>query len=233
MDNETIVGGYAFGDHLNLEEFSANGVSQVETELSPDDNQYTIRFYGRDGELIQEQRVPAVWTEAETFDVETGQVGELPRLVFDGDGLSYYGDNGDYLWRADGVGVTTQSTSSNQYHMAGRNLNIQDIFGFYDTDTRIDDDRRYGNPYVRRYTEEEMRESAEDYLRMTHGSRAEQRDNFIRMRSRHFDEMFLKGEWNTHENDEQPDIQAERGGALDEFLEEFKPHNTTPERSDE
>ena len=191
MDNETIVGGYAFGDHLNIEEFSANGVSQVEIELSPDDNQYTIRFYGRDGELIQEQRVPAVWTEAETFDVETGQVGELPRLVFDGDGLSYYGDNGDYLWRADGVGVTTQSTSSNQYHMAGRNLNIQDIFGFYDTDTRIDDDRRYGNPYVRRYTEEEMRESAEDYLRMTHGSRAEQRDNFIRMRSRHFDEMFL------------------------------------------
>lgn len=233
MDNETIVGGYAFGDHLNLEEFSANGVSQVETELSPDDNQYTIRFYGRDGELIQEQRVPAVWTEAETFDVETGQVGELPRLVFGGDGLSYYGDNGDYLWRAYGVGVTTQSTSSNQYHMAGRNLNIQDVFGFYDTDTRIDDDRRYGNPYVRRYTEEEMRESAEDYLRMTHGSRAERRDNFIRMRSRHFDEMFLKGEWNTHENDEQPDIQAERGGALDEFLEEFKPHNTTPERSDE
>ena len=222
MDNETIVGGYAFGDHLNLEEFSANGVSQVETELSPDDNQYTIRFYGRGGELIQEQRVPAVWTETETFDVETGQVGELPRLVFDGDGISYYGDNGDYLWRADGVGVTTQSTSSNQYHMAGRNLNIQ-----------IDEDRQYGNPYVRRYTEEEMRESAEDYIRMAYGSRAEQRDNFIRMRSRHFDEMFLKGEWRTHENDEQPDIEAERGGALDEFLEEFKPHNTTPERSDE
>lgn len=31
---------------------------------------------------------------------------------------------------------------------------------------------------------------------------------------------------------EQPDIKDERGGALDEFLDEFKPQ-TTPERSDE
>lgn len=38
------------------------------------------------------------------------------------------------------------------------------------------------------------------------------------------------GKWNI--TDEEPDISAERGGALDEFLDEFKPH-TTPERSDE
>lgn len=40
----------------------------------------------------------------------------------------------------------------------------------------------------------------------------------------------LLGEWETTE--EEPDIKAERGGALDEFLDEFKPQ-TTPERSDE
>ena len=40
----------------------------------------------------------------------------------------------------------------------------------------------------------------------------------------------LLGEWKTIE--EEPDIKAERGGALDEFLDEFKPQ-TTPERSDE
>lgn len=40
----------------------------------------------------------------------------------------------------------------------------------------------------------------------------------------------LLGEWKTTE--EEPDIKAERGGALDEFLDEFKPQ-TTPERSDE
>ena len=38
------------------------------------------------------------------------------------------------------------------------------------------------------------------------------------------------GKWNI--TYEEPDIKAERGGALDEFLDEFKPQ-TTPERSDE
>lgn len=206
-------------------------VVQVDTALNPDDNQYTIRFYGRDGELIQEQRVPVQWAETEAIDVNTGQITSLPRLEFEDGGLTYYGTAGDFLWRADGVGVTTQSTSSNEYRVAGRNLDIGEIFGPFDTDTRMNDDERYGNPYLRRHAEDE-RGRAEDYLRMTYGTRTEMREDFIRMRSKYLDEMFLKSERKMPE-DEQPDIQAERGGALDEFLEEFKPHNTTPERSDE
>lgn len=205
---------------------------QVDTTLNPDDNQYTVRFYGRDGELIQEQRVPVQWTETEAVDVDTGQITGLPRLEFDDGVLTYYGTAGDFLWRADGVGVTTQGTSSNEYHMAGRNLDIEEIFGPFDTDTRMDDDERYGNPYVRRYTEGE-RDRAEEYLRMTYGTSTEMREDFVRMRSRYLDEMFLKGEWKIPDDEEQPDIKDERGGALDEFLEEFKPQKTTPERSDE
>ena len=68
---------------------------------------------------------------------------------------------------------------------------------------------------------------------MTYGTRTEMRENFVRMRSRYLDEMFLKGEWKIPDDEEQPDIKDERGGALDEFLEEFKPQKTNPERSDE
>ena len=138
---------------------------------------------------------------------------------------------GDFLWRADGVGVTVQSTSSNEYRMAGRNLDIEEIFGPFDTDTRMDDDERYGNPYIRRHTEDE-RDRAEDYLRMVHGTRTELRDDFIRIRRRHLDETYLKGEWKIPEEEEQPDIQEEHGGALDDFLEKFTPQKTTTERSD-
>ena len=178
---------------------------QVDTTLNPDDNQYTVRFYRGDGELIQEQRVPVQWTETGAVDVDTGQITGLPRLEFDDGGLTYYGTAGDF---------------------------IEEIFGPFDTDTRMDDDERYGNPYVRRYTEGE-RDRAEEYLRMTYGTRTEMRENFVRMRSRYLDEMFLKGEWKIPDNEEQPDIKDERGGALDEFLEEFKPQKTNPERSDE
>ena len=73
---------------------------------------------------------------------------------------------------------------------------------------RAYDDANYGNPYVRRYAET-LREE---------GLRHLERD------------FHLLGKWNI--TDEEPDIKAERGGALDEFLDEFKPQ-TTPERSDE
>ena len=97
----------------------------------------------------------------------------------------------------------------------------------------MDDDERYGNPYIRRYVEGELRDRAEERLRMTYGTRTELREDFLRTRSRHLDEIFLKGEWKIPEEEEQPDIQEERGGALDEFLEKFTPQKTTPERSDE
>lgn len=42
---------------------------------------------------------------------------------------------------------------------------------------------------------------------------------------------YLYGEWTGGEDKEQ-DIKAERGGALDEFIDGLRPQETTPERSD-
>ena len=238
MGDETfITGGYVLGEDLDI-----GGVAQVDTALNQDDNMYTVRFYGRNGELIQEQQVAAnladlnaVTTVSEDDilhgDTEPGL--RIPYMTLNDDGLNYYGEDGDLLWRADRTMMYAQSTSSNEYHMAGRNFDIEEIFGPYDTDTRMDDDERYGNPYVRRYVEGELRDRAEEHLRMTYGTRTELREDFIRARNRHLDEIFLKGEWKIPQEEEQPDIQEERGGALDEFLEKFTPQKTTPERSDE
>ena len=54
--------------------------------------------------------------------------------------------------------------------------------------------------------------------------------NTIQSRNAQMIKDLLWGELKTTE--EEPDIKAERGGALDEFLDEFKPQ-TTQERSDE
>ena len=74
---------------------------------------------------------------------------------------------------------------------------------------RAYDDEYYGNPYVRRYSET-VRE--EDLQRL--------------------ERVFCFGGWDTSDGEDEPEIKEERGGALDEFLDEFKPQ-TTPERSDE
>lgn len=55
----------------------------------------------------------------------------------------------------------------------------------------------YGNPYVRRYVREE-------YLQR-------------------LERVFCFGGWDTSDGEDEPEIKEERGGALDEFLDEFKP----------
>lgn len=244
------------GQTISLGTLSEDQVAQVDAALNPEDNLYTVRFYGRDGELLQEQQLPVQFTEYDAATTisnddmlqsispfEDEWETEMPEpvhrlgvqhLELTGDGLNFYGDDNELLWRADGTGMyTAQGTSSTEYRTA---LNMPNFWQtpIYDADTRIDDDdARYGNPYIRRYVEGELRDRAEEYLRTTYGTRTEQREDFIRMRSRHLDEVFLKGEWKIPEEEEQPDIQDERGGALDEFLEKFTPQKITPERSDE
>lgn len=245
-EGHTIVGGYVIGDELDIGDIGVDGATQWETTLNPDDNLYTVRFYGRNGELIEERKMPVDWSETEfaaihdedtperdihlntdeTWRAEfTGFDGTgIPHMTYDGNGLNFYGEDGELLWRADGVGMYTQGTSSAEY--PARNFNLDGWPAIYDADTRLTDDdyARYLNA---------TRESAEDYLRMIHGSRTEQREHFIRTRSRYLDEIFLKGEWKILEEEEQPDIEDERGGALDEFLNGFKPQKTKSERSDE
>ena len=74
---------------------------------------------------------------------------------------------------------------------------------------RAYDDAYYGNPYVRRYAETVREED-----------------------SQRLERIFCFGGWDTSDDEDEPEIKEERGGALDEFLDEFKPQ-TTPERSDE
>lgn len=238
MGDETfIAGGYVLGEDLDI-----GRVAQVDTALNQDDNMYTVRFYGRDGELIQEQQVAAnladlnaVTTVSEDDILQDDMTPGLriPYMTLGGDRVNYYGEDDDLLWSVDSTGMYVQSASSAEYHSA---LNMRDLWQMpaYDADTAITDDyERYSNPYIRRCNEGELRDRAEEYLRTTYGTRTEMREDFIRTRSRHLDEIFLKGEWKIPEEEEQPDIQDERGGALDEFLEKFTPQKITPERSDE
>ena len=80
------------------------------------------------------------------------------------------------------------------------------------------DNDNYENQYIRRYEEEAGR-----HLRGWEWQASSIADKYIK--------IFCDGEWIVGEN-EQPDIKEEQGGALDEFLDEFKPQTTT-ERSDE
>ena len=160
-------------------------VKQVQTQFLPESNEYLIRYFGRDGGLVQELRMAA--------DV-AAPYGTLDRdLTFEipSDGLRI-----PYL-----VYGIEQATSSNEYHLSGRNLNLNldDICAPFDMDT---------SPGLENLGE-------------------------LELGSEWLDEIFLpNADW-AMKQAEESDIEEERGGALDEFLDEFKPHNTTPERSDE
>lgn len=179
-------------------------VNQVQTQFLPESNEYLIRYFGHDGELVQELRVAAdvaapygTLDRDLTFEIPTSEP-HVPYMVYGTDGLCFYDGNGEMLWRANGGQMYAQGTSSNEYHMAGRNLDLGDIFGPFDMDT---------SPGLSNLGELAI---DTDYL----------------------DEVFFpSGDWVRIK--EEPDIEAERGGALDEFLEKFKSQKTNPERSDE
>lgn len=202
----------------------AREVAQTQTEFLPDSNEYLIRYFGIDGALLTEQRITA-------DAIEQFNNIHVPHMEYDMNGMRWYDTSGEMVWRADGTGAYVQGTSSNEYSMAGRNLDIDaEIFGPFDTDT--EPMFTLTESEYQRYLDM-TRDSAERYLDITYGTRTELREDFLRTRSRHLDEIFLKGEWKIPEEEEQPDIKDERGGALDEFLEKFTPQKITPERSDE
>lgn len=133
----------------------------------------------------------------------------VPHMEYDMNGMRWYDESGEVAWQTDGAGVYVRGTNSDEYCMASRNLDIDaEIFGPFDIET----EPRHT------LTEKEY----QMYL-----------DSLIRTRGRHLYETYIKGEWKILEEEEQSDIQEERGGALDEFLEKFTPQKTTPERSDE
>lgn len=136
----------------------ATAVNQTQTEYLPESNEYLVRYFGYDNELLCEHRIAAeeVMDGSITLSNIYSSFTEEERLAYDD------------LIRAMG--------SSNQ------NVRFEFDYG----DFKYYDDETVFLPTLDLVSESEG-----------------------------------------------VDIEAERGGALDEFLEEFKPHNTTPERSDE
>lgn len=170
-------------------------VNQVHTQFLQESNEYLIRYFGHDGELVEELRmaadVVAPYGAAERdliFEIPASEL-HVPHMVYGTDGLRYYDSNGEMLWRADGGQMYIQSTSSNEYHVAVRTFDLDTSPGLSNCGELAIDT---------------------DYL----------------------DEVFFPN-GDCVRIKEEPDVEDERGGALDEFLEEFKLHNTTQERSDE
>lgn len=196
----------------------AREVAQTQTEFLPDSNEYLIRYFGVDGALLSEQRITA-----DVID-QFNNI-HVPNMGYDMDGMRWYDTSGEMVWRADGTGVYVQGTSSDEYRMAGRNLDIDaEIFGPFDTDP----EPRFTESEYQMYLDLAVGTTTDRYTDITYGGGS---SAFHTRRRDYFEKIFCNGDWGNTE--EQPDIEAERGGALDEFLEEFKPHNTTPERSDE
>ena len=186
-------------------------VNQVQTQFLPESNEYLIRYFGHDGELVEELRMAA--------DVATPP----HRLELDRDGMLLVNDSGETLWHSDGFNMYAQGTSSAGYR-AATNINIEDIFGPFDTDPAPG----FTESEYQMYLDLEVGAPTDRYTDITYGGGS---SVFHTRRRDYFEKIFCNGDWGNVE--EQPDIEAECGGALDEFLEEFKPQKTNPDRSDE
>lgn len=190
-------------------------VTRLETTYLPATNENRIRMYGANGELICEQ----------IMAVDFGQEIAIPRVEYGLGQMRYFGDTGVLEWRAEGEPVYhEQATSSNMYEAVGRNLDIDMREWDREQDAHHSVYRReYPHDYSR--SERELIREAERYLRDVEWPRRVRAE-----RAR----VYCDGEWTGGiGREEEPDIKAERGGALDEFLNGFKPQETTPERSDE
>ena len=177
-------------------------VSHIETTYLPASHENLIRIYGVNGELIGEQLLA----------VDLGQEVRLPPFEHGRGNVWYDRDTGTLEW--------TASNESTYY----RNIDIDMREWDREQDAHHSVYRReYPHDYSR--SERALIREAERYLRDVEWPRRVQAERRAR--------IFCDGEWTGGcDYAEQPDIKDERGGALDEFLDEFKPQ-TTPERSDE
>ena len=177
-------------------------VSHIETTYLPASHENLIRIYGVNGELIGEQLLA----------VDLGQEVRLPPFEPGRGNVWYDRDTGTLEW--------AESNESTYY----RNIDIDMREWDREQDAHHSVYRReYPHDYSR--SERELIREAERYLRDVEWPR--------RVRAERRARIFCDGEWTGGcDYAEQPDIKDERGGALDEFLDEFKPQ-TTPERSDE
>lgn len=181
-------------------------VNQIQTQFLPESNEYLIRYFGHDRGLVEELRMAA-------------DVAATPHILeLDTNGVRLVDDNREAIWSADRLYMYTQGTSSAGYS-AAHNIEIEDIFGPFDTVP----EPGFTESEYQMYLDLSVGSTTDRYTDITYGggSRA-----FHMRRGDYFDKAY-------DNTDEQPDINVERGGTLDEFLEEFKPHHTTPERSDE
>lgn len=177
-------------------------VSQFETTYLPESHETVMRIYGESGELLGEH----------IMAVDLGREVRFPQIVYGHGRMWYDRDTGE---------LSCRETSDPDYY---RNLDIDMREWDREQDAHHSVYRReYPHDYSR--SERALIREAERYLRDVEWPR--------RVRAERRARIFCDGEWTGGcDYAEQSDIKDERGGALDEFLDEFKPQ-TTPERSDE
>ena len=125
--------------------------------------------------------------------------------------VRFYDSDGALQWETTATAV--QGTSSAEYVLPSRQIDFDLSYPgwIYDNDSAPGLDNM-GDIDLSRYVEP-MVDDAHDYLTMAHGSRAYQREVWLDYKARYFDVKF--GE------EVQSDIEDERGGALDDFLNTF------------
>ena len=170
-------------------------------------NQYDLQFVGIDGTPLATQRITVQdYSDTEYHDATTN---------IDWATLGY--DNDTSPLRASGYG----------FYLNGDYLDFQDADGNIVSRTNIADQQQFAPDDAITWDEAGAWERYNDAHHAVY-----RREPFVvggpgtRINFDWFDEKWVFPE-------EEPDIEDERGGALDEFLEQFKPQNTTPERSDE
>lgn len=259
MDEHVITGGYVAGDTLDLprnhtlREVHVNNNPDGSYEVQYQDSDGNVLFSQRvDAQGTSSREYPhrgfrvnnMILDEWRSFPYDTDTtlgLGNLGELRIDEDGMSLHGENGEVFTRISNgqvfaeAGVTGNTAREATFTASNAVWNedvLRELLG-----TPVVSMPRYEeadvtceyNPYYRRYVEDTMnavRATSPDYLRMPNGSRKYQRHSWLDYKLGYLDKKF----GDKFDLESLPDIEDERGGALDEFLDGFNTADTTQQK---
>lgn len=259
MDEHVITGGYVMGDTIDvsnshgIREFHVNNNPDGSYEVQYQDSDGNVLFsqrvdaqgtssreYPRRGYRLNNMVVDE-WRGL-MYDTDTTLgLGNLGELRMDEDGMSFHGDNGEVLTRISNgqvfteAGVTGNVANEATFTASNAVWNedvLRELLGtpVVSMPQHEEADVTYEyNPYLRRYLEDtvgEGRATGPDYLRMPNGSRRYQRHSWLDYKLEYLDKKF----GDKFDLESLPDIEDERGGALDKFLNGFNTADTTQQK---